>query len=69
MLELAMRFYVASASWLNQIALAGDDFKEMTAFQPVNLPLPTQVGNYADIAYNVMYNWGPAIRGHMTLSR
>lgn len=38
-----MRFYVATASWLNQIALAGDDYKDMTAFRPVKLPLEAQV--------------------------
>lgn len=42
LIELALRFYIASASWLNQVALAGDDFEEMTCFKEVEIPLPTQ---------------------------
>jgi hypothetical protein len=49
MLELAMRFYVASASWLNQIALAGDEFQEMKEFREVKMPLPEQVRHSAEM--------------------
>lgn len=42
LIELGLRFYIASASWLNQVALAGDSFDEMTSFKEVEIPLPTQ---------------------------
>lgn len=45
LIELGLKFYIATASWLNQVALAGDSFDEMTAFKEVEIPLPTQVGD------------------------
>lgn len=42
LIELALRFYIASASWLNQLALAGENFDEMTCFKEVKIPLPTE---------------------------
>ena len=44
LIELGLRFYIATASWLNQVALAGDSFDEMTSFKEVEIPLPTEVG-------------------------
>ena len=44
LIELGLKFYIATASWLNQVALAGDSFDEMTSFKEVEIPLPTQVG-------------------------
>ena len=38
-----MRFYIATASWLNQVALAGDDFQDMKEFKELEMPLPGQV--------------------------
>ena len=43
LIELSLRFYIATASWLNQLALAGDGFDEMTCFKEVEIPLPTEV--------------------------
>ena len=43
LIELGLRFYIATASWLNQLALAGDSFDEMTSFKEVEIPLPTEV--------------------------
>lgn len=43
LIELALRFYIATASWLNQVALAGDNFDEMTCFKEVEIPLPNEV--------------------------
>ena len=43
LIELALRFYIATASWLNQVALAGDNFDKMTCFKEVEIPLPTEV--------------------------
>jgi len=43
LIELGLRFYIATASWLNQLALAGDSFVEMTSFKEVEIPLPTEV--------------------------
>lgn len=45
LIELGLKFYIATASWLNQVALAGDSFDEMTSFKEVEIPLPTQVGD------------------------
>ncbi|KAJ7373174.1 Ubiquitin conjugation factor E4 A [Desmophyllum pertusum] len=42
LIELSLRFYIATASWLNQLALAGDGFDEMTCFKEVEIPLPTE---------------------------
>lgn len=42
LIELALRFYIATASWLNQVALAGDNFDKMTCFKEVEIPLPTE---------------------------
>ncbi|KAL9957844.1 hypothetical protein ACROYT_G034792 [Oculina patagonica] len=42
LIELSLRFYIATASWLNQVALAGDSFDEMTSFKEVEIPLPTE---------------------------
>ncbi|XP_020626137.1 ubiquitin conjugation factor E4 A-like [Orbicella faveolata] len=42
LIELGLRFYIATASWLNQLALAGDSFDEMTSFKEVEIPLPTE---------------------------
>ena len=44
LIELGLKFYIATASWLNQVALAGDSFDEMTSFKEVEIPLPTEVG-------------------------
>ena len=44
LIELGLRFYIATASWLNQVALAGDSFDEMTSFKEVEIPLPSEVG-------------------------
>ena len=41
--ELALKFYITTASWLNQIALAGNDFGEMTTFREVTTGLPDEV--------------------------
>ena len=41
--ELTLKFYVATASWLNQVALAGDEYQEMTVFRDVTTKLPTRV--------------------------
>lgn len=43
LIELGLRFYIATASWLNQLALAGDSFDEMTSFKEVEIPLPSEV--------------------------
>lgn len=47
LIELSLRFYIATASWLNQVALAGDSFDEMTSFKEVEIPLPTEVCAYS----------------------
>lgn len=43
LIDLVLQFYIATASWLNQLALAGDNFEEMTSFKEVEIPLPTEV--------------------------
>ncbi|EDO44825.1 predicted protein [Nematostella vectensis] len=42
MIELTLRFYIATTSWINQVALAGDNFLEMTEFVEVAMPLADQ---------------------------
>lgn len=42
LIELGLQFYIATASWLNQIALAGDNFDEMASFKEVEIPLPSE---------------------------
>ena len=49
MIELALRFYIVTASWLNQIAMAGDNFDDMATLEvqempEVQMPLPFEVG-------------------------
>ena len=46
LIELGLRFYIATASWLNQLALAGDSFDEMTSFKEVEIPLSSEVCNF-----------------------
>lgn len=47
LIDLVLQFYIATASWLNQLALAGDNFEEMTSFKEVEIPLPAEVSkNY-----------------------
>ena len=46
LIDLTLQFYIATASWLNQVALAGDNFEEMTSFKEVEIPLPTEVGKH-----------------------
>ena len=53
LIELGLRFYIATASWLNQLALAGDSFDEMTSFKEVEIPLPTEV--YKFIAFCIVF--------------
>lgn len=43
LIDLVLQFYIATASWLNQLALAGDNFEDMTSFKEVEIPLPTEV--------------------------
>ena len=43
LIDLVLQFYIATASWLNQLALAGDNFEEMTSFKEVEIPLPAEV--------------------------
>ena len=58
LIEMALRFYIASASWLNQLALAGENFDEMTCFKEVEIPLPTEVClvNLSKLIYP-MFEW------------
>lgn len=42
LIDLVLQFYIATASWLNQLALAGDNFEEITSFKEVEIPLPTE---------------------------
>ena len=43
LIDLVLQFYIATASWLNQVALAGDNFEDMTSFKEVEIPLPAEV--------------------------
>ena len=43
MIALLMKFYVATAAWLNQLAVAGDDYGDMREFKEFQMPLPSEV--------------------------
>jgi len=58
LIDLVLQFYIATASWLNQLALAGDNFEEMTSFKEVKIPLPTEVWkNYLVNAFCTTYSY------------
>ena len=80
LIELGLRFYIATASWLNQLALAGDSFDEMASFKEVEIPLPSEVYKFIVFCYvfqkknlyppqgrsfgSILLRWFPSKRSH-----